>query len=106
MSELAVEAKRVFYEAISFEGDERTSYLDETCGRDSDLRRHVEQLLQAHENVANVNQEGDLLIAVLSKPTTAEEMNTYFFEKGITLSHLVKRKPSLEQQFLTITNNN
>lgn len=66
----------------------------------------VLELLQAHENVANVNEEGDLLIAVLSKPTTAEEMNTYFFEKGITLSHLVKRKPSLEQQFLTITNNN
>ena len=66
----------------------------------------VLELLQAHENVANVNQEDDLLIAVLSKPTTAEEMNSYFFEKGITLSHLVKRKPSLEQQFLTITNNN
>lgn len=66
----------------------------------------VLELLNAHENVANVNQEGDLFIAVLNKPTTAEEMNAYFFEKGITLSHLVKRKPSLEQQFLTITNNN
>ena len=63
-------------------------------------------LLQAHENVSHVNREGDLFIAVLNKPTTAEEMNRYFFEEGITLSHLVKRKPSLEQQFLTITNNN
>ena len=66
----------------------------------------VMELLKIHENVANVNQEGDLFIAVLNKPTTAEEMNSYFFEHGITLSHLVKRKPSLEQQFLTITNNN
>lgn len=63
-------------------------------------------LLQAHENVSHVNREGDLFIAVLNKPTTAEQMNAYFFEEGITLSHLVKRKPSLEQQFLTITNNN
>jgi len=28
------------------------------------------------------------------------------FEKGFVLSHLVKRKPSLEQQFLDLTNNN
>ena len=62
------------------------------------------ELLKNHENVTSVNQEGDVFIAVLNKPTTAEEMNNYFFDHGITLSHLVKRKPSLEQQFLTITN--
>ena len=72
----------------------------------SGQNQKVLELLKAHENVANVHQEEDLFIAVLNKPTTAKEMNAYFFEKGITLSHLVKRKPSLEQQFLTITNNN
>ncbi len=66
----------------------------------------VLELLNAHENVASVNKEGELFIAVLNKQTSAEEMNDYFFKQGITLSHLVKRKPSLEQQFLTITNEN
>ena len=28
------------------------------------------------------------------------------FEKGITLSHLVQRKESLEEQFLQLTDNN
>ena len=63
-------------------------------------------LLDAHENVSSINKEGDIYIAVLNKPTSAKEMNEYFFNNGITLSHLVKRKPSLEQQFLTITNEN
>lgn len=78
-------------------------FLDvQSTGNDEKVRA----LLEAHENVSKVNKEGALYVAVLNKPTTAEEMNTYFFKNGITLSHLVKRKPSLEQQFLTITNEN
>ena len=44
------------------------------------------------------------LIATLNRNVTAKEMNEFLFDKGIILSHLVKRKPSLEQQFLTLTN--
>jgi ABC-2 type transport system ATP-binding protein len=32
-------------------------------------------------------------------------MNAYLFDNGISVTHLVKRKPSLEQQFLELTNN-
>src|SRR5210317_1898155 len=41
-------------------------------------------LLEAHENVSSINKEGDIYIAVLNKPTSAKEMNEYFFNNGIT----------------------
>ena len=35
----------------------------------------------------------------------AEEFNKLLFKNGIILSHLVKRKESLEEQFLQLTEN-
>lgn len=64
------------------------------------------QLLEGHKNISKVSQEDDLITATLSNPMSATEMNQFLFEKGFVLSHLVKRKPSLEQQFLDLTNNN
>jgi ABC-2 type transport system ATP-binding protein len=63
-------------------------------------------LLEKHEAISSVNKEGDLIIATLKSAISATEMNTYLFNNGIVASHLVKRKPSLEQQFLDLTNNN
>lgn len=48
-----------------------------------------------------INEKG--LKAVLNKDLGAENLNRMLFEKGIVLSHLVKRKESLETQFLQIT---
>jgi len=49
-------------------------------------------------------QENDKwLKAVLREDLDAETLNRMLFEKGIVLSHLVKRKESLENQFLQIT---
>jgi len=64
------------------------------------------ELLENHDAIHSVKKEDDVLIATLSKELSASEMNTFLFQNGITLSHLVKRKPSLEQQFLDLTNNN
>ena len=61
-------------------------------------------LLSKFEGVSSSSIEHDLVISKLSKPITATEMNSYLFENGVVLSHLVKRKPSLEQQFLSLTN--
>jgi ABC-2 type transport system ATP-binding protein len=36
----------------------------------------------------------------------ASELNAYLFQNNIVLEHLVKRKNSLEEQFLELTNNN
>ncbi|GAB1309630.1 ABC transporter ATP-binding protein [Urechidicola sp. KH5] len=65
------------------------------------------ELLNAYTGIASVKTELDgTLVATLDKNIAASEINKYLFEQGITLTHLVKRKPSLEQQFLTLTNNN
>jgi ABC-2 type transport system ATP-binding protein len=61
-------------------------------------------LLENYDGISSVKEEEGLLIAVLSKDISATEMNEYLFKNKISLSHLVKRKLSLEQQFLTLTN--
>lgn len=62
-------------------------------------------ILTSFEGIASVKEEGDMVIATLDKDITAAVMNELLFKNGIILTHLVKRKPSLEQQFLTLTNN-
>lgn len=64
------------------------------------------ELLESHNAISSVKKEDEILIATLKEEMSAAEMNSFLFQNGITLSHLVKRKPSLEQQFLTLTNNN
>lgn len=61
--------------------------------------------LQEHKAIGKIKQEGDLVVAFLNEPMGAEAFNKEMFDKGIVLSHLVKRKESLEEQFLTLTNN-
>ena len=62
--------------------------------------------LNKNSNIGSIKEEGDLIIAHLTQEMEASEINTYLFDNGITVSHLVKRKPSLEQQFLDLTNTN
>jgi ABC-2 type transport system ATP-binding protein len=63
------------------------------------------EALKAHTNIGNVKVEGDLITAFLNGPMSASDFNKLMFEKGIFLSHLVKRKESLEEQFLQLTDN-
>lgn len=62
--------------------------------------------LEKHPSILKVTKEHETIIATLKDALTASEINTFLFDKGIVLSHLVKRKPSLEQQFLDLTNSN
>ena len=64
------------------------------------------KLLSSFDGITSVKKEGTIVIASLNKNITSTQINGYLFKNGIVLSHLVKRKPSLEQQFLTLTNNN
>jgi ABC-2 type transport system ATP-binding protein len=73
------------------------------------IEKDEEKLLAAlelHPSVQKIVKNHEIIIATLRDDTSATEMNTFLFEKGLFLSHLVKRKPSLEQQFLDLTNNN
>ena len=72
---------------------------------DSDEEK-LKNLLNDHSFISSVKTEEDVIIATLNQEMSASEMNAFLFKNGITLSHLVKRKPSLEQQFLSLTSNN
>jgi ABC-2 type transport system ATP-binding protein len=50
-----------------------------------------------------VSIEGDLVTAFLNEPIDATTFNEMLFKEQIVLSHLVKRKESLEEQFLQLT---
>lgn len=61
--------------------------------------------LKNHSGFGNIKEEGDTIIAYLDEPMDASTLNKQLQEKGIILSHLVKRKESLEEQFLELTKN-
>ncbi|AOW19245.1 ABC transporter ATP-binding protein [Urechidicola croceus] len=65
----------------------------------------LKELLTSFDGISSIKEEDGKLIAILSKEISASEINEFLFKNGIILSHLVKRKPSLEQQFLSLTNN-
>ncbi|SEB83275.1 ABC-2 type transport system ATP-binding protein [Tenacibaculum sp. MAR_2009_124] len=67
---------------------------------------NVVNVLKNYEETASVNIDGNLIIVQLENDISAATLNKYLFEKDIAVSHLVKRKPTLEQQFLDLTNNN
>jgi len=62
-------------------------------------------LIDSHTNFVRTKIEGELITAFLKLPMDAEEFNKLLFTNGIILSHLVKRKESLEEQFLQLTEN-
>ena len=72
----------------------------------TDKHDELVTVLENDQAIKNVKIEGDLITAFLNNPMEASDFNKQMFDKGITLSHLVKRKESLEEQFLQLTDNN
>lgn len=70
----------------------------------SDLKALGEYLKQ-DPHFSAIKEENGLITGFLSKDLSAEKLNGQLFKKGIVLSHMVKRKESLEEQFLTLTKN-
>lgn len=62
------------------------------------------EVLKNHPELDNFENNEEKIIAHFKTQLEASELNKFFFEKGISLNHLVKRKQSLEEQFLTLTN--
>jgi len=65
----------------------------------------LENELKQHTSFDKLKHDGDSIVAYLSQPLDAATFNTEMQAKGISLSHLVKRKESLEELFLEITKN-
>lgn len=65
----------------------------------------LESILNSLDYFDKISVEESHLKAILNQDLNAESLNRLLFEKGVVLTHLVKRKESLEQQFLQITQN-
>ncbi|MCL4157327.1 UNVERIFIED_CONTAM: hypothetical protein GTU68_015960 [Idotea baltica] len=61
--------------------------------------------LEKNNSFGEVKKENGLITAFLTEALDADTLNKMLFEKGIILSQLIKRKESLEEQFLTLTKN-
>ncbi|SFN35344.1 ABC transporter ATP-binding protein [Salegentibacter flavus] len=61
------------------------------------------QILEGHPHIAKVSEKDGLVTAILAEPMEPETINEYIFEKGLSLSYLIKRRESLEEQFLELT---
>lgn len=70
---------------------------------DSDDNEKLKTILMAHPTVKNIQQDNEKLIVYLKAPLEAKDLNKLAFDNYITLTHLVKRKHSLEEQFLQLT---
>ncbi len=69
-------------------------------------KNEVFSALKDIEGIESVQEEGERIFIRLNQEVSSGHLNRQLMEKGIELSHLVKRRPTLEQQFLSLTNNN
>lgn len=68
----------------------------------ADAMPELEQALSVMPYFSSLEVKNDILLARLSQDISASELNRELVVKGIFLSHLVKKKDSLEQQFLEL----
>ena len=71
----------------------------------SHSKNEVFGILKEVEGIESVQEEGERIFLKLNMDISAADLNKQLMKRGIELSHLVKRRPTLEQQFLTLTNN-
>jgi len=69
-------------------------------------KNEIFSILKEMDGIQSVQEEGERIFLKLNKDLSASELNKQLMQKNIELSHLVKRRPTLEQQFLSLTNNN
>jgi len=71
----------------------------------SNDKEQLKLALQNHPSVERIEEEEGKVLVYLNQDIAAKELNSYLFEQKIVLEHLVKRKNSLEEQFLELTKN-
>lgn len=65
----------------------------------------LKTVLQEHPAIDRISEEDGKILVYLNSELSASDLNQFLFSKNIVLSHLVKRKNSLEAQFLELTKN-
>ncbi len=71
----------------------------------SDDKEQLKLALQNHPSIEKIEEEEGKVLVYLNQDIAAKDLNSYLFEQKIVLEHLVKRKNSLEEQFLELTKN-
>jgi len=71
----------------------------------SENNENLIKVIQKHSAIEKVVAEEGKVLVYLKSPLAAADLNKYLFENKIFLNHLVKRKNSLEDQFLELTKN-
>ena len=62
-------------------------------------------VLKRHADFGKVEEQEGKVLFYTKTSIESSNLNRYLFENNISLTHLVKRKSSLEEQFLALTNN-
>lgn len=65
----------------------------------------LKMVLQSHPAVEKIVDEEDKILVYVKQDIPSAELNAYLFEQKIVLEHLVKRRNSLEEQFLELIKN-
>ena len=86
-----------------------TGLVDGMSANEGFFELHADNLedlmtvIQIHPAVNKVIIEQGKVLVYLKDNLEAKELNRFLFEKNVVLNHLVKRKNSLEEQFLALT---
>lgn len=70
---------------------------------ESDNLEQLKSALQHFSQIEKMEKEDKKLLVYLKNNLEPSELNSYLFKQNIILTHLVKRKHSLEEQFLELT---
>lgn len=70
---------------------------------EADDNTKLKTVLATHPAVDKIAAEENKVLVYLKTDLKASDLNQYLFQNGIALNHLVKRKNSLEEQFLALT---
>ncbi|RZJ69966.1 MAG: ATP-binding cassette domain-containing protein [Flavobacterium sp.] len=65
----------------------------------------LKKVLEMHPGVDRMEDSEGKVFVYLTTPVEAGELNRFLFNNGVCLNYLVKRKSSLEEQFLQLTSN-
>lgn len=65
----------------------------------------LKNTLTTHPAIDRITEEDGKILVYLKSDLSASALNQFLFSKNIVLNHLVKRKNSLEAQFLELTKN-
>lgn len=76
-------------------------FFELKCANEKELL----EFLKSHSGFGAIKSDNGLITVFLEEEMNSEELNAQLFEKNIVLSHLVKRRESLEEKFLTLTEN-